>query len=183
MPRSPKRKRRDGTVVRFAPSPQRISHTPEEAPDDRFEAAMRWGDEPSPLSAIAGTSAHQAKNEEAVVRLVNATRESAGLAALRVDERLRSAAREHSKDMARRDFCAHENPDGLTPADRMSAKSYPHPGGENVARGQESPRSVMDAWLKSPGHRANLLNADFRAIGVGAFFGPGGPCWTQNFGY
>jgi uncharacterized protein YkwD len=182
VPTSPKRKRRDGTVVRFTPSPQRISHLPD-APDEHFESATTWGDDPSPLSAIVGTGAHQAKNEEAVVRLVNAAREREGLAPLRVDERLRTAAREHSRDMARRKFCAHENPDGLTPTDRMRAQNYPEPGGENVARGQESPRSVMDAWLKSPGHRANLLNADFRAVGVGAFFGPGGPAWTQNFGY
>lgn len=182
MPTSPKRKRRDGTVVRFAPSPQRIAHVPE-TPDEHFEAATTWGDDPSPLSAIAGTHAHRAKNEEAVVRLVNETREREGLSPLRVDERLRSAARGHSRDMARRKFCAHENPDGLAPADRMRAQNYPDPGGENVARGQENPRSVMDAWMKSPGHRANLLNADFRAIGVGVFFGPGGPCWTQNFGY
>lgn len=182
MPTSRKRKRRDGTVVRFAPSPGRISHTPD-AEDEPFEPATTWGDDPAPLSAIAGTHVHRAKNEEAVVRLVNAARAREGLPALRVDERLRSAAREHSRDMARRKFCAHENPDGLTPADRMRAQNYPAPGGENVARGQESPRSVMDAWLKSPGHRANLLSADFRAIGVGAFFGPGGPAWTQNFGY
>ncbi|MFD2422750.1 CAP domain-containing protein [Amycolatopsis pigmentata] len=182
MPTSPKRKRPDGTVVRFAPSSQRISHLPDE-PDDDFEAATRWGEDPSSLATIVGTGAHQAKNEEAVLRLVNAARARAGLRALRADERLRAAAREHSRDMARRDFCAHENPDGLSPADRMRAKFYPDPGAENVARGQKSPQSVMDAWMNSPGHRANLLNADFRAIGVGVFFGRGGPCWTQNFGY
>lgn len=182
MPTSRKRKRRDGTVVRFTPSPQRISSTADQ-PDEDFESATHWGEDPSPLSSILGTGAHRAKNEEAVFRLANAARARAGLPALRAEDRLRAAARDHSRDMAKRDFCAHENPDGLTPADRMNAKGYPAPGAENVARGQKTPQEVMDSWLKSPGHRANLLNPDFRALGVGAFFGPGGPCWTQNFGY
>lgn len=131
-----------------------------------------------------GSTAHQLKNEDAVFRLVNEVRAKAGLQRLRVDERLRAAARGHCKDMARRDFCAHNNPDGVTPVERMLSAGYSAPGAENVARGQESPRVVMDAWLNSPGHRANLLNPQFTAIGVGVvFLARNGPCWTQNFGY
>ncbi len=131
-----------------------------------------------------GSSVHQQKNEDAVVRLVNEVRAKAGLGRLRFDERLRTAARAHSKDMAKRNFCAHENPDGVTPAERMPAAGYSAPGAENVARGQESPRVVMDAWMNSPGHRANLLNPQFTAIGVGVVFvARNGPCWVQNFGY
>lgn len=119
-----------------------------------------------------------------MARLANAARARAQLPPLHIDERLRSAARAHSKDMARRDFCAHENPDGLTPTDRMRATGYPQPGAENVARGQGTPREVMEAWMNSPGHRENLLNPRFATIGVGACFtGRSGPCWTQNFGY
>ncbi|WP_238935448.1 CAP domain-containing protein [Saccharopolyspora spinosa] len=139
---------------------------------------------PSALAAVVGSTAHQKKNEDAVVRLVNAARAQANVAPLQTDERLRTAARDHSKDMARRDFCAHNNPDGLTPSDRMRAAGYPQPGAENVAKGQNSPHSVMRAWMNSPGHRANLLNPEFTTIGVGAYFGRSdGPSWTQNFGY
>ncbi|UOZ06936.1 CAP domain-containing protein [Amycolatopsis sp. WQ 127309] len=138
----------------------------------------------SSFASIVGSSAHQARHEDAVTRLVNAIRTKSGLPPLRTDERLRAAARGHSKDMARRDFCAHVDPDGRAPADRMRAAGHPRPGGENVARGQEDPRTVVQAWLDSPGHRANLLNAEFTTIGVGVHFLSGkGPYWTQNFGY
>jgi uncharacterized protein YkwD len=42
---------------------------------------------------------------------------------------------------------------------------------------------VVEAWMNSPGHRANILNPDFKTLGVGVHFGPGGPWWTQDFGY
>ncbi|KJK44229.1 serine protease [Lentzea aerocolonigenes] len=125
----------------------------------------------------------QSSAEAAVLWLVNEVRRKAGLGKLRCDERLRAAARNHSKDMARRDFCEHVNPDGVTPVQRMSAAGYPDPGAENVARGQPTPHAVMTAWLASPGHRANLLNREFATIGIGVELGRGGPYWTQNFGY
>jgi uncharacterized protein YkwD len=49
--------------------------------------------------------------------------------------------------------------------------------------GQQTPQSVVDAWMNSPGHRANILNCSSKAIGVGVEFGPAGPWWTQDFGY
>ena len=76
------------------------------------------------FASVVGSTAHQEKNEDAVFRLVNQVRAMAGLRRLRVDERLRTAARAHSKDMARRDFCAHDNPDGVTPAERMIRASF-----------------------------------------------------------
>ncbi|WP_233629956.1 CAP domain-containing protein [Amycolatopsis sp. WAC 04197] len=138
----------------------------------------------SPFASIVGSTAHQVRQEEAVTRLVNLFRKKAGLEPFKTDERLRIAARRHCKDMARKNFCAHVAPDGSTPADRMRAAGYPNPGGENVARGQVDPRTVVQAWLDSPGHRANLVNPQFTTIGVGVYFlSDAGPYWTQNFGY
>jgi uncharacterized protein YkwD len=65
----------------------------------------------------------------------------------------------------------------------MQTAGYPWPAAENVARGQLRPHEVMHAWMKSPGHRANILDPEARAVGVGLELGPGGPWWTQNFGY
>lgn len=156
-------------------------------PDSGFEAEVAeydGGRHEALFASVVGSGAHQTRNEDTVVRLLNEFRARLNLPRLRPDERLRSAARAHSKDMARRDFCAHENPDGITPAARMQAAGYPAPGAENVARGQETPHSVMDAWIASPGHYANLVNPQFTKIGVGvSFTGAKGPCWTQNFGY
>lgn len=56
-------------------------------------------------------------------------------------------------------------------------------GGENIARGQADAAAVMQAWMNSPGHRANILNCDFKTLGVGVHLGSGGPWWTQDFGY
>ena len=118
-----------------------------------------------------------------MLSLVNAARGKSGLPPLHNDDRLRRAARGHSADMARRGFTAHDDPDGVTPAERMRVEGYPDPGAENIARGQSHPHAVMQAWMNSPGHRANILKAEFATIGIGVHLGTGGPWWTQNFGY
>ncbi len=172
MPTSRKRQRLDGSAAGFPPTPGRIDSSPAPEPEQL-----------APATTVMKPATPQSSMEDTVLWLVNEVRRKAGLRKLRSDERLRAAARNHSKDMARRDFCEHVNPDGVTPVQRMSAAGYPDPGAENVARGQPNPHAVMTAWLASPGHRANLLNPDFAAIGIGVELGRGGPHWTQNFGY
>ncbi len=121
--------------------------------------------------------------EDQVVVLVNEARRRHGCPRLRGDERLRAAARSHSADMRARGYLAHQAPDGGTPSDRMRTAGYSWPAAENIACGQQRPHEVMHAWMNSPGHRANILNPRARAVGVGLDPGPGGPWWTQNFGY
>ncbi|GAA2118910.1 hypothetical protein GCM10009780_78290 [Actinomadura alba] len=121
--------------------------------------------------------------EETVAQLTNRERAKAGCGPLKVDARLRTAARRHSADMAARDYFSHDAPDGSTFVDRIKAAGYLSPGAENIAKGYSTPAAVMAGWMKSPGHRANILNCDLRAIGVGAHFAPGGPWWTQDFGW
>ena len=116
-----------------------------------------------------------------VVSLVNGARADAGCGALRVDDRLTAAAQAHSDDMAVNGYFSHTSQDGRTFADRVRAAGYPDPGGENIAQGQRSAQSVHDAWMNSEGHRANILNCDFTAIGVG--LNTSAWTWTQNFGY
>ncbi|GAA1104140.1 CAP domain-containing protein [Nocardiopsis metallicus] len=115
----------------------------------------------------------------AVVTLVNSERAANGCGPLRVDDRLTAAAQEHSEDMDARNYMAHESPDGEGPGDRASRHGYDAWGAENVAKGQRTADQVMDAWMNSPGHRANILNCGLVAIGVGeANF-----AWTQKFGW
>jgi uncharacterized protein YkwD len=114
-----------------------------------------------------------------VVDLVNGARADAGCDPLHVDNRLVAAAQEHSEDMDARDYMAHESPEGEGPGDRARRHGYDSWGAENVAKGQTSPEQVMDAWLNSPGHRANILNCGLVAIGVGE----SGNAWTQMFGW
>ncbi|MFB7913129.1 CAP domain-containing protein [Streptomyces sp. NPDC056061] len=120
---------------------------------------------------------------EAVLALVNRERAKAGCSPVRADSPLASLAQDFSADMAARGFFDHTDPDGRTPWDRASKAGVRGLGGENIARGQADAAAVMDAWMHSDGHRANILNCDFRTLGVGVHFGPGGPWWTQDFGH
>ncbi|MFI9566735.1 sigma-70 family RNA polymerase sigma factor [Streptomyces rishiriensis] len=118
-----------------------------------------------------------------VIALVNQERATAGCGPLTEDPLLRKAAQGHSDDMAARGFFDHTNPDGADPGKRITAAGYRWSTyGENIAMGQQTAQSVMTSWMNSPGHRANILNCDFKNIGVGIHDGPGGPWWTQNFG-
>lgn len=119
-----------------------------------------------------------------VVALTNAERARAGLAPLAADPPLARAAQAHCADMVARDFYAHTCPDGSRPWDRAArAGSRQRAIGENIACGRRSPAEVVDGWMNSPGHRANILKADFTHIGVG-FTGGGraGTYWAQLFG-
>ncbi|MFI7609286.1 CAP domain-containing protein [Micromonospora sp. NPDC049366] len=129
-----------------------------------------------------GPDTYRTHLEDTVVRLTNQVRVKAGVPPLEINELLRQAARSHSADMARRRFFSHNDPDGVTPFERMWAHGYAEPAAENLAHGQRQPQQVIHAWLNSPGHRANLLHPDFATIGVGVHF-DSGPWWTQNFGY
>ncbi|MFE7948169.1 CAP domain-containing protein [Streptomyces sp. NPDC057426] len=117
-----------------------------------------------------------------VISLVNAERAKAGCGPLSANATLTRAAQGHSDDMAARDYFDHTNPDGDGPGERVTAAGYPWSTyGENIAMGQSTPEQVMDSWMNSPGHRANILNCDFKEIGVGVH-NEGGPYWTQVFG-
>ena len=118
-----------------------------------------------------------------VVRLVNVARAKAGCGPVRVDSRLTTAARLHSEDMARQNYFSHTSLDGRSPWDRILAQGYRAGSAENIAAGYATPAAVMDGWMNSPGHRANILACSSKAIGVG--LGRGGSYgiyWTQDFG-
>ncbi len=135
------------------------------------------------LAAAAAVPGRVPEAEDAAVRLTNAQRAQHGCPALRVDPLLRMAAREHSVDMHRRHYFDHDSPDGQTPWDRIKAIGYSVPGAENIARGYATAQAVVQGWMNSPGHRANILNCSLKAVGIGVEYGSGGPWWTQDFGF
>ncbi|KRF35713.1 CAP domain-containing protein [Terrabacter sp. Soil810] len=134
----------------------------------------------SPQAAEAATVSVQNQ----VIQLANVQRTKAGCRALALDARLSRAAQAHSIDMAKRRYFSHTSLDGRTFAQRIRAQGYTGSIiGENIAAGYPTPKAVMDAWMKSPGHRANILNCRYTAIGVGsAVGGPYRSYWTQDFG-
>ncbi|MFF4696851.1 CAP domain-containing protein [Streptomyces chattanoogensis] len=138
----------------------------------------------SESSAAPSQSADPESSAEAeVLSLVNQERAQAGCAPVTAGRQLAGLAQSFSDDMAERGFFDHTDPDGDTPWDRAREQGIDNLGGENIARGQANAQSVMDSWMDSPGHRANILNCEYKTLGVGAHFGPGGPWWTQDFGF
>ncbi|MEU8534698.1 CAP domain-containing protein [Streptomyces parvulus] len=121
--------------------------------------------------------------EAQVLALVNEERAAAGCSPVTANDRLTRAADDYSDVMASSGVMSHTGPDGSTMASRVEAAGYQWSTlGENIARGQADAASVMDSWMNSEGHRANILNCSFKELGVGVHFGDGGPWWTQDFG-
>lgn len=123
----------------------------------------------------------------AMLAAVNKFRSDNGVGALVWCSALANSALGHSVDMANRQFFEHVNPDGDDPFARMLAAGYGENGGENIAVGYNSVSLVMEGWIDSPGHRANLLQPGFVDFGEGHVTGDymRSPAiyWTQNFGY
>ncbi|MEV1049393.1 CAP domain-containing protein [Streptomyces sp. NPDC049916] len=129
---------------------------------------------PSPTDATARSE---------VLALVNQERAKAGCSPLSTSAPLTSLAQNFSEDMAARGFFDHTDPDGDSPWDRAAQAGVQGLAAENIARGQADARAVMEGWMKSDGHRANILNCDYKTIGIGVHEGSGGPWWVQNFGF
>ncbi|WP_407658374.1 CAP domain-containing protein [Kitasatospora acidiphila] len=159
-----------------APTPSRTSAAPQ--PSSAPPAPTQPG--PGGLPAPApGQTAFITQ----VIKLVNVQRAQNGCGPVTANGQLQQAAQRQSDDMAARQFFDHTNPDGAGPQQRIEATGYQwSTWGENIARGQSDPASVMDSWMNSPGHRANILNCAFKQLGVGVHMGPNGPWWTQDFG-
>lgn len=116
-----------------------------------------------------------------ILRLVNAERQTAGCRPLTLNSTLTKAAQAHSADMAAHQNMSHTGSDGSSPGDRITRAGYTWSSyGENVAYGYSTAQQVMDGWMSSPGHRANILNCGFKEIGVG--LAQPGSYWTQDFG-
>ncbi|MFD5337295.1 CAP domain-containing protein [Streptomyces hawaiiensis] len=162
------------------PEKKKPAATPSEKPDHTpSREATKAPKAPGASAALSGESAAAAQ----VLSLVNEERAKVGCSPVAANSALTGLAQSYSEDMAARGFFDHTDPDGRTPWDRAEKAGISNLGGENIARGQADAAAVMDAWMNSPGHRANILNCDFKTLGVGVELGSGGPWWTQNFGY
>lgn len=133
----------------------------------------------APTQAPSGLSAM----EQEVLALVNSERAKNGLSALSWADDIAAVARAHSSDMINRGFFSHTNPDGESPFDRLKNNGISYrTAAENIAYGQKTPADVMNAWMNSSGHRANILNKNVTELGVGAVKNNNGTIyWTQVF--
>lgn len=118
--------------------------------------------------------------EKEVVDLTNAERKKQGLKPLTLDEKLSSVARKKSQDMKDKNYFDHNSPTYGSPFDMMKKFGITYrTAGENIAKGQRTPKEVVQAWMNSEGHRKNIMNPNFTHIGVG--YVKDGNIWTQQF--
>ena len=118
--------------------------------------------------------------ESEVIRLVNEIRQQNGLRPLAANWELSRVARYKSQDMRDNGYFSHNSPTYGTPFQMLSAFGLSYrTAGENIAKGYASPQAVVNGWMNSSGHRANILNASYTQIGVG--YVAKGNYWTQLF--
>ncbi|MFH8347662.1 sigma-70 family RNA polymerase sigma factor [Streptomyces sp. NPDC018045] len=180
---SPSRTTRSASPTPPSPPPSKEPHTPRKkrAPSEPAAPA------PRPTSAAPAPAAGSGSGGSGLARqvtaLVNTERAKQGCSPVSANDQLVTAARRHSQDMDARNYFDHTSPDGTDPGARIAAAGYRWSTyGENIARGQRSATEVMKSWMNSPGHRANILNCDFKEMGIGTHETSGGPTWTQVFG-
>ena len=120
---------------------------------------------------------------EQIVNLVNAERAKAGLPALTMDANITAAANVRAKEI--KQSFSHTRPNGSSFSSALKEQGVSFRGsGENIAWGQKSPEQVMNGWMNSDGHRANILNKNFKNIGVGYYQDENGVNhWVQLFTY
>lgn len=164
------------------------TETPEkpETPDEGTAGGTAGStpvEEETPAEDTGSESADTvAAYEQEVFDLVNQIREENGLEPFVYNETLAETARAHSQDMIDRNFFDHTNPDGKSPFDRMRDNGLSYSmAAENIAVGYPSPEAVVEGWMNSEGHRANILGG-CEELGVGlALGGSYGYYWTQCF--
>ncbi|MBD2773312.1 CAP domain-containing protein [Iningainema tapete] len=117
--------------------------------------------------------------EQQVLDLTNQERAKNGLSPLQANDELNYTAEKYAKEMSDRRFFSHTGLDGSKPWDRAKAVGYEaQTMGENIAAGQKTPQQVVQDWMNSPGHRANILRSQYKDLGVGFE----NNYWVQNFG-
>jgi len=134
-------------------------------------------------SAIASepSSTSTDRNRSGVMDLANQARALVGCDPLNYNTQLERSAQGHAEDMSRNHYMSHTSLDGRTFDQRIRATGYDGGRiGENIGAGFGDPSSIMDAWMHSPAHKANILDCRFRNIGVG--YDLDGGYWVQNFG-
>jgi uncharacterized protein YkwD len=146
-------------------------------------------------SASANPSSRNLRSmSSAILCLLNAERRAKGLGPLRSNQRLQRASQLMAKLMVKQRFFAHDTPDGRSLLDRVKPTGYTKGRwqlGENLAWGSgplATPRSIVNGWMHSPGHKANILHGSFKDIGIGIRIGPpqsgltGGATYVTDFG-
>ena len=135
---------------------------------------------PGQVLCIPQLDSSVASYEHEVVRLVNEIRQQNGLKPLIENWELSRVARYKSQDMLDNRYFSHTSPTYGSPFQMIKAFGLSYrTAGENIAKGYASPQAVVNGWMNSSGHRANILNVSYTQIGIG--YVAQGNYWTQMF--
>ena len=164
-------------------------------PRVRAAKAVAAAAQECPNADLEPAAANLGRIRDAILCLHNEIRDANGLPKLREHKRLRKAAVGHSRDMVEDRYFEHTTPRGVTMVDRILRARYVREDqgwmlGENLEWGTgalATPRGALESWMKSPGHRANILRRSFRELGVGVVLGvpvgdTAGATYTVDFG-
>ena len=141
------------------------------------------GDSAGQAESAGRSSEEQISQAELILKLVNQERSKAGVPALTLSQQLTDIANTKAKDMADKNYFSHQSPTYGSPFDMLKrfGVSFSY-AGENIAAGQKSAQEVMQSWMNSSGHKANILNKNYTQLGVGyTTGGQYGTEWVQLF--
>ncbi|PAE22650.1 hypothetical protein CHH80_01335 [Bacillus sp. 7504-2] len=142
--------------------------------------AQQQPEQPKQQEQAQGETGNISEYAQQVIDLTNQERAKSGLPALKADAKISSVALKKSQDMQANNYFSHTSPTYGSPFDMMRDFGVTYKSaGENIAQGQRTPQEVVQAWMNSEGHRANILNSSFTHIGVG--YEQNGNHWTQMF--
>jgi uncharacterized YkwD family protein len=166
---TPQQRNQGQTVAPQPTAPAPVTPAPTQTPKPTTKA-------PTTKAPTQGISQAAAK----VIELTNAQRRQNGLPDLKADTQLSGVAQKKSEDMKQKNYFSHTSPTYGSPFDMMRDFGVTYKtAGENIAQGQQTPEQVVDAWMKSQGHRENILSPKYTHIGVG--YESAGNHWTQMF--
>ncbi len=199
---APAARRRHRHAPAGASLARRRRHVPTGVASARRQQARGRGSSaggPCPGESATPTASNLTEVRAATFCLVNRQRTLDGERPLQLSSRLQIAAQQHTESMVQGDYFSHYGPDGRTPAERMRAAGYitgagvGYSIGENIAWGSlelATPKSIVAAWMRSPEHRANILDSSYRETAIGVIArlpesvseGQPGAIYTQDFG-
>lgn len=164
------------------------NQTPETTPDDDVTVPETKPDDDNTSSGNGSGNNNQSGSaslsayEQEVLDLVNAERAKYGLSALSADSKVQAAAEIRAEEI--KSVFSHTRPNGTKFSTALTQVGATFRGaGENIASGQRTPEQVVNAWMNSEGHRANILNEKYKYLGVGCVSKGGSYAWVQIFTY
>ncbi|MBE4909918.1 LysM peptidoglycan-binding domain-containing protein [Bacillus luteolus] len=127
---------------------------------------------------LKATASSPSTFENQVATLVNQERAKHGLKPLQHRADVKNVAQKKAEDLINSNYFSHTSPNYGSPFQMLKTFGINYQAaGENIAKGQKTPQEVMNAWMNSPGHRANILKPEYDTIGVGFYHG----AWVQMF--